>query len=98
LTVPAATLKIVALVRKGLRSVRRMRIERDRVEAPPYARHYDETLEADMLHGAMGERVIIRRGAGLELAAHSHEQKYVGVMLEDEFAFFDNAGEVRLRA
>jgi quercetin dioxygenase-like cupin family protein len=75
-----------------------MDVDLFRADTPPNARRYSQSLEAGNIRGNMGGLVIIKLGAGLELAEHTHEQEHVGAVPEGEFIFFAGQEEVRLRA
>jgi mannose-6-phosphate isomerase-like protein (cupin superfamily) len=67
------------------------------VHAPPGLAPYGDIIETTFIKGNMGGLVVIKLHMG-ELAAHSHEQEHVGVVLEGEFEFFNDEDVTSLKA
>jgi quercetin dioxygenase-like cupin family protein len=67
------------------------------VKSPPGLAPYDDMIEATFIKGNMGGLVVIKLSAG-EVAAHSHEQEHVGVVLEGELEFFNAEEATPLKA
>ena len=67
------------------------------VKSPPGLAPYGDIIETTFIKGNMGGLVVIKLRAG-EIAAHSHEQEHVGVVLEGEFEFFSDEGATSLKA
>ena len=75
-----------------------MDIEAFRAENTPQMQRYGEALESGIVRGNTGSLVVIKLGAGAELAEHVHEEEHVGAVLEGEFSFTDGDKETILRA
>ncbi len=52
-----------------------MDIEAFRAENTPQMQRYGEALESGIVRGNMGSLVVIKLGAGAELAEHAHEEE-----------------------
>ena len=59
-----------------------MDIEAFRAENTPQMQRYGESFESCIVSGNMGGLVVIKLGAGAELAEHAHEEEHVGTVLE----------------